>query len=64
MSDDTLTAEFQALTYRDGGAPRPANKWRGPFPNEAVMQRAIRAELGDSTAETRTIVRPGFLDSR
>jgi hypothetical protein len=71
MSNDTLTAEIQdtyALTYRDGSAfyfiptsPRPANKWRGPFPNEPTMQRAMHDELGENIIETRTIVRPGFL---
>jgi hypothetical protein len=58
-----------ALTYRDGGeffylptCPQPAKKWRGPFPNEMTMQRAMRDELGEDIADTRTIVRPSFFD--
>jgi hypothetical protein len=39
----------------------PAKKWRGPFQNEFLMQRAIKSELGDGTIETRTTVRPEFL---
>jgi hypothetical protein len=36
-------------------------KWRGPFANEFLMQRAMTNELGSGVAETRTIVRPEFL---
>ena len=39
----------------------PSRKWRGPFQNEYLMQRAIKNELGDGTTETRTAVRPELL---
>jgi hypothetical protein len=56
--------DTHALSYRDrSGAffyiptcPRPANKWRGPYPTEAMMRRAMRDELGDEVVEKRTTV--------
>jgi hypothetical protein len=58
-----------ALSYRNGAeyffipTVPPARDWRGPYPTESIMQRAMRSELGDDVAETRTVVRPGFLNS-
>jgi hypothetical protein len=54
-----------ALSYRDHDGAHyylptqpEARKWRGPFPNEHVMQRAMKNELGGGVIETRTTTRP------
>jgi hypothetical protein len=59
------------LSYRDGPyyyylptCRTPAKSWRGPFQNEQTLARAMRDELGDDVADTRTIVRPEFLNSK
>jgi hypothetical protein len=59
VSDDTYALShrrhdgtyFYIPTY-----PRPATKWRGPYPTESMMQRAMRDELGDDVVEHRTAV--------
>jgi hypothetical protein len=62
-----MAADTHALSYRhhDSFYFLPTDpekrKWRGPFQNEFLMQRAMRNELGADVAETRTLVRPEFL---
>jgi hypothetical protein len=57
-----------ALSYRRGAdyyfipTVPAARNWRGPYPTEAVMQRALRDELGENAVETRTLVQPEFLE--
>jgi hypothetical protein len=60
MSDE----DTFALSYRNHGGeyfyiptcPQPARNWRGPYPTEAMMQRAMRDELGEDVTEKRTTV--------
>jgi hypothetical protein len=50
-----------ALSYRNRGGeyfyiqtcPNPARNWRGPYPTEAMMQRAMRDELGEGVVARR-----------
>ena len=61
-------SETYALSYRDRDnayyflpTSPERRKWRGPFANKFLMQRAMKNELGSDVAETRTTIRPGFL---
>jgi hypothetical protein len=63
VSNDTF-----ALSYRDRDSAfffiptvPPARKWRGPFQNEFLMQRAMESELGADVTDIRTTMRPEFL---
>ena len=64
-ADDTF-----ALAYRDPANGQwwfiptvpVARSWRGPFPNQAAMSPAARAELGAGVTIIETKCRPAQLD--